>query len=133
MALTNARFEDADLEGDHIPGSIATVVTAGAAVETPWGAFGALRTRYYGPRPLIEDGSVSSKDSLIFNLRVGYRFRHPNVEVALSVLNLFDAKDNDIEYYYVSRLRGEPAEGVADVHLRAVEPRTFRGSVTWRF
>jgi outer membrane receptor protein involved in Fe transport len=82
---------------------------------------------------LIEDASVESKDSLIFNLKAGYRFKRPNVEVALSVLNLFDARDNDIEYFYNSRLQGEPTDGVADVHLRAAEPRTFRGSVTWRF
>jgi hypothetical protein len=29
-------------------------------------------------------------------------------------------------YFYVSRLRGEPSEGVVDVHTHPVSPRTIR-------
>jgi hypothetical protein len=48
-------------------------------------------------------------------------------------LNLLDREDNDIEYYYESRLPGEPAAGVADIHLHPVEPRQFRVSATYRW
>jgi hypothetical protein len=41
--------------------------------------------------------------------------------------------DNDIEYFYPSRLPGEPAEGIEDIHLHPVEPRTLRGYVSIRF
>ena len=37
----------------------------------PW--FGALRWRYFGPRPLIEDNSVRSSCSSVTNMRVGYK------------------------------------------------------------
>ena len=30
--------------------------------------------------------------------------------------NLFDAEVSDIDYFYASRLPGEPAEGVKDTH-----------------
>ncbi|MBA2434550.1 MAG: TonB-dependent receptor plug domain-containing protein, partial [Chthoniobacterales bacterium] len=126
IALAKGRFTDPGPEGDKIPGAIPLSVAAGVAIDLPNGWFGSLRGRYFGPRPLIEDGSVESNESLIFNARIGYRFKKPEIEVALQVLNVFDADDNDIEYFYASRLQGEPAGGVEDIHLRAVEPRAVR-------
>ena len=38
----------------------------------------------------------------------------------------FSCKASDIEYYYTSRLKGEPAAGIADVHFHPVEPRRVR-------
>ena len=58
----------------------------------------------------------------------------PKEEAQLSVagcLNLFDREDNDIEYYYTSRMPGGPAAGIDDVHLHPAEPRTIRASVTY--
>ena len=46
--------------------------------------------------------------------------------VSSGSLNLFDSDDNDIDYYYASRLPGEPTEGIEDYHFHPVEPRTFR-------
>jgi hypothetical protein len=40
--------------------------------------------------------------------------------------NLFDAKASDIDYFYTSRLSGEPAGGVDDVHVHPVVPRSVR-------
>ena len=133
LALAEARFTDAGSEGNNIPGAIPVSVAAGVAVDLPSGIFASLRGRYFSRRPLIEDGSVESDESLIFNARVGYRFKKPEIEVSVQVLNVFDADDNDIEYFYASRLPGEPAEGVEDIHFRAAEPRAVRISATWRF
>ena len=91
----------------------------------PW--FGQLQLRYFGPRPLIEDNSQRSKATTLAYLRVGYKLT-PNVRVALDVFNLFDRKASDIDYYYASRLKGEPAAGVNDIHFHPVEPRSVRGS-----
>ena len=44
----------------------------------------------------------------------------------MDVFNLLDAKDSDIDYYYASRLRGEPAAGVDDIHVHPTLPRTAR-------
>ena len=49
--------------------------------------------------------------------------------LVLDVLNLFDAKASDIDYYYSSRLPGEPAAGVDDIHTHPVAPRTARISL----
>ncbi|HEX4615492.1 MAG TPA: hypothetical protein VH230_06220 [Stellaceae bacterium] len=50
------------------------IASASATVEDlgPW--FGALRFRYFGRRPLIEDNSVTSKPTTLVDLRVGYKF-----------------------------------------------------------
>jgi hypothetical protein len=48
----------------------------------------------------------------------------------LDVFNLLNAADSDIDYYYTSRLRGEPAGGVDDIHLHPTLPRTARLSLT---
>ncbi|MEQ8514635.1 MAG: hypothetical protein RIC38_03435 [Chromatocurvus sp.] len=38
---------------------------------------------------------------------------------------------DDIAYYYASRLPGEPANGVDDVHFHPLEPRAIRASIAW--
>jgi hypothetical protein len=40
--------------------------------------------------------------------------------------HIFDRKADDITYYYTSRLPGEPAGGVTDIHFHPVESRSFR-------
>jgi TonB-dependent Receptor Plug Domain len=116
---------------DEIPGSVPLTLDTGITLGKKEGFFGTLRSRYFSPRPLIEDGSVDSRQSWQVNARVGYRKN--DWEVAVDCLNLLGRDDNDIEYFYPSRLPGEPAGGVDDVHLHPAEPRTFRVSLTRRF
>jgi outer membrane receptor protein involved in Fe transport len=128
-------WTDAELRnnpaGSHIPGSIEEVLTAGVAVDLPSGWGGTVRGRYFDERPLTEDGSVRSGDFLTFNAQLRYA-RGP-WRASLEVLNLFDHDENDIEYYYASRLSGEPPEGVEDIHFHPVEPRTLRLNVSYNF
>jgi hypothetical protein len=116
---------------DEIPGSVPLTWTAGITAGRAEGFFGTLRSRFFSQRPLIEDGSVDSRQSWQVNARIGYRKN--DWEVAVDCLNLLGRDDNDIEYYYASRLPGEAAVGVEDVHLHPAEPRTFRISLTRRF
>jgi len=132
FSVSRARFTDNDPVGDHIPGSIETVVASGVTVRDFHGFFGSLRVRYFGPRALIEDNTVRSNSSTIVNLQAGYQI-NPHWSLTLDVFNLFDAKVSDIDYFYTSRLPGEPDEGVDDVHTHPSEPRAFRGTVTYRF
>lgn len=130
LALTHARYRG-DPTLSHVANSIGTVVTAGASLSSPRGGFASLRARYFGPQPLTEDGSVRSPSTLTCNLRVGWRA--PGWEFAVEVLNALDRRDADIAYHYVSRLRGEAAEGRGDVHFHPAEPRTLRLGLTRRF
>ena len=132
LAYTRARFTDFDPAGDFIPGAPAWVAAGGVTFGGENGWFGALRGRYFGPRPLIEDDSVRSQASLIFNARAGYKFDN-GLRLQLDVLNLFNAKTNQIEYYYLSRLPGEPIGGVADRHVHPAEPLAVRLTLAGRF
>jgi hypothetical protein len=136
FTFTHAEFTDHDPAGDHIPGAIETTIASGAALAFENGLFGSLRLRYFGPRPLIEDNSVKSDSTALVNLQAGYNwfdFPWGDLTLTLDVLNLLDSKDDDITYFYASRLPGEPADGVEDKHFHPVEPRMFRGYVTWRY
>ena len=115
---------------DDIPGSVPLTINAGFTIGKEQGFFGSLRGRYFGPRPLIEDGSVESRQSFQVNSRIGYR--KDDWEISVECLNLLGREDNDIEYFYASQLPGEPAP-VDDIHLHPAEPRTFRVSLTRRF
>ncbi|MCA6125280.1 TonB-dependent receptor [Bradyrhizobium sp. WSM 1704] len=125
LAYTHARFTDVDPVGNFIPGAPAWVASGGITFGRESGWYGSLRARYFGPRPLIEDDSVRSQSSFIVNARAGYRFDN-GMRLQLDVLNLFNAQTNQIEYYYLSRLPGEPIDGVADRHVHPAEPLAVR-------
>ena len=132
LALSRTRFTQFDPAGAYVPGSVERVASFGASVTDlgPW--FGALQLRYFGPRPLIEDNRVRSPSTTIANLRVGYKV-DKNWKLALDVLNVFNRAQSEIDYFYASRLKGEPREGIDDVHFHPTEPRIFRLSLTARF
>ncbi len=132
VAYTKARFTDFDVVGDYIPGAPAWVASGAVTFGAESGWFGALKARYFGPRPLIEDDSVRSLSSFIVNARAGYNFDN-GLKLQLDILNLFNARTNQIEYYYVSRLPGEPIEGVGDRHVHSAEPLTVRLTAAAKF
>jgi len=131
LALTKSRYSDVDPAGDEIPGAIERVISAGASVQYPSGIYGSLRARHFGDRPLVEDGSVRSDASTVLGMLMGYK--RDSLDLRVEILNLLDTEDQDIAYFYASRLPGEPASGVEDIHMHPMEPRTVRASVTWNF
>ena len=131
LTITNARFSDRDPVGQRVPEAPTTIASAGVTFGEGRGWFGSLRFRYFGPRPLIEDNSVRSKPTALLNGRLGYAFDN-GVSLALDVLNLTNAKADQITYFYESRLPGEAA-AVADRHFHPVEPTALRLTLAGRF
>jgi hypothetical protein len=126
FAYSQARFTDVAPEGDRIPGAIEGVAGAGVRVAPPQSRWsGGLRWRYFGPRPLIEDNSVRSRDSNLVSAEAGFQISRA-WRFKVDLLNLFDSKSSDIDYFYTSRLQGEPHGGVDDIHFHPVEPFTWR-------
>jgi hypothetical protein len=128
LSLSRARFTDVDPAGDVIPGAVSTVVQGGVTVDSVKNFFGSVRWRYFGPRSLVENDSVRSKATSLVNLEAGYKLSH-TVKVAVDVFNLLDSTASDIDYFYASRLPGEPADGIDDLHLHPTLPRTARVSL----
>ena len=131
LAWTHARFSDFDPAGHYPPNAPQEVATVGVEINRPHGWFGGAHLRYFGATPLTQDDTVRSRPSLQLNGEVGYRFG-PALSGTLSVFNLLDRRDDDIEYYYASRLPGE-ATPVSDLHLHPMEPRSVRASLIYRF
>jgi hypothetical protein len=128
LSFSRARFVDVPAGEAFVPGALNRVVSAGVSVNPPFGvgagAFGSLRLRHFGPRPLIEDNSVASRQTSIINGEVGYKFSE-KLRLVLEGFNLFDAEVSDIDYFFESRLRNELAP-VEDIHFHAAIPRSAR-------
>jgi outer membrane receptor protein involved in Fe transport len=91
-----------------------------------------LGVRYIGDAPLTEDNSLRSVPSLTSNLRVSRKISN-HLDLAMDVSNLTNRQNNDISYFYTSRVAGEPLGGVEGVHVHPSEPRTVRVSARMRF
>jgi outer membrane receptor protein involved in Fe transport len=132
LAISQARYTQYDPAGASIPGSIGKVAALGVTLTDfgPW--FGQFRVRYLGPRPLTEDGSQQSGSTTLANLRIGVRLM-PSLRLSLDVFNLFNRQASDIDYFYTSRLPGEPLAGVDDRHFHPVESRTLRLTLSASF
>lgn len=131
FSWTDSSFSDNAPEGNHLPGAIDTVVSAAAVLELPSGFFSSLRLRYFGEYPLIEDDSVRSDGSTMLNLLAGWQLGDWRLQA--EVFNLLDSSDHDVDYFYASRLPGEPEEGVEDIHYHIFEPRQVRVQLSWVF
>jgi TonB dependent receptor/TonB-dependent Receptor Plug Domain len=144
LALSRARFRDHEPAiGDYIPDSVTSVAAAGISVHQGRGAFGSIRLRYFGPRPLIEDDSVRSNPSTIVNVKVGYRLDQ-TWTFSADILNALNTKADDQEYYYSSRLPNEPENpanrvarggdgGYYDLMVHPMEPLSVRIAVSARY
>ena len=121
---TGSRSRFLDSPGaDRIPGALRNAGEAGASVIFDrWNA--GLRVRHLGKSALIEDNSVKGSPTTLVNMRAA--FTPGRFEIFGELLNIFDKRDKDIQYFYTSRLPGEPAGGVDDIHSRVVEPFTAR-------
>ncbi len=130
-SYTDSRFEDDDPAGPEIPGSIPLVVAAGLTLHRDAGWLLGAQLKHFGSYPLIEDAGVESDGSTIVNLRLGREWSRWSAFV--DVLNLLDSRDHDIDYFYASRLPGEPEEGIEDIHFHRFPERALRATLRLAF
>jgi hypothetical protein len=134
-AWSHARFTDQEIAGPYVPEALVTTFDGGIAVHdlahalSRWGA--ATRLRYFGPRPLTQNDSVRSKATTLVYADLSYEAT-ARWSIAVNLFNVLNTYASDIDYYYVSRLRGEPLAGVADIHTHPAEPRELRVAITAR-
>ncbi len=139
FAFTRARYTDADdgsadtqpgHPGNYIPGAAKMIASGGATLTDlgPWS--GALRFRYFGRRPLIEDNSVTSRPTMLLDLQAGYHLTEV-AQLRLDIFNLLNSHAHQIDYYYPSQLASEAAP-VYDIHYKPVEPLSARLSLHLR-
>ena len=133
VSIARARLSGVPTAESRIPGALENVVAGGVTFSpTHRGLYGALRVRHFGSYPLLEMNEFRANASTLVNADVGVKHVR-GLMLQATLLNAFNSKASDIQYFYASRLRGEPAAGVADVHFHRVEPRQIRASLGLAF
>ncbi|WP_295999583.1 TonB-dependent receptor [Rugamonas sp.] len=132
LATSHSRYTQADPIGNYIPEALQKTASFGVTVKDVGRWYGGVELRYFGPRALIEDDSVRSASTVLAYGRIGYQIDRAT-RLTLDGFNLFDRQASDIDYDYPSRLPGEPAGGVGDIHFHPVEPRTVRLTLAHNF
>lgn len=129
VSMARARLTDVPYGEDRVPGALERVVSGGVAWGTGAGGLaGAIRVKSFGSYPLIEDNSVRAAGTTTVNASLGVPVSGLRLE--FTMLNLLNHRGSDIQYFYASRLPGEPASGVEDIHFHPVEPRQLRVSLS---
>jgi outer membrane receptor protein involved in Fe transport len=104
-----------------------------AAYVTNLGRFsGGLQLRYLGPYPLSSDNVVRGSGYHEWNADIHCAF-DGGWTAAMGIYNILNTKANAMEFWYVDRLSGEPAAGVADVHIHPLEPISLRVTLAKSF
>ena len=121
------------LDAPYIADAPNFIYSAGILVNDlgPWS--GGIQWRRLGTHHL-NDGEVYPTDPGYseFNLDVRYELRG-GWRLGVSIFNIFQSKDEAADYYYTSRLPGEPAEGITDFQTHPLEPRSARFTITKTF
>ncbi len=131
--FTRARFTAPDTgccdvepghPGNYIPEAAKVIASAEMAIQNLGAWDGGLRFRYFGPRPLLEDGSVRSGPTALWDARVGYRISEI-WHAQFDVFNLFNSHAHQIDYYYATQLPGE-TQPTYGIEFKPVEPLSVR-------
>lgn len=91
--------------------------------------FGGVAFRDLGEHPLVADNSVRSAGYRETNADIGCHLS-PRWKAQIDVFNLTDSRDDAADYFYVTRLPGDPAKGVSGLQIHPLEPRSFRFTLT---
>lgn len=138
LAFSRPRYRTADLAGfglnePYIADAPNFSYSAGVLLDGLGRWSGSLQWRRLATHSL-DDGNKYPQDS-------GYSERNADLAYALpkgwkaqiGIFNIFNSRDNAADYYYTSRLQGEPADGVAGFQSHPLEPRSVRFSVAKMF
>jgi outer membrane receptor protein involved in Fe transport len=93
---------------------------------------GSLGYRYLSGYPLSADDVIQGHGYGEWSGDAHYAFAN-GWGLGLGIYNLTNKKADAAEFWYIDRLRGEPAAGVADIHVHPLEGRTARLTIAKSF
>jgi len=141
--LTKALFADLDVNYSHgrfvdlpegqnyIPLSPTFTSVAGLTLKPKKGFSASLRYRYISNRAAIEDNSITALGYFLLDGVVNYNI--PHFQFGLRVDNIFNVDWNEAQFETLTRMKGEPAQGVDELCFTPGAPRIFRLNVTFFF
>ncbi|WP_018268140.1 TonB-dependent receptor [Methylosinus sp. LW4] len=110
------------------------VAKAGVELGEKTGWFGGLYYRYFGSRPLTEDGQIRSSATASLNARAGYRFDN-GWKIQLDAFNVTNQRSSAIDYGYGAFGRQDyllfpgyagGSIGIMDRHFKPQDPPAVR-------
>jgi len=121
------------LAGPYIADAPNFIYSAGMLVDGFGHWSGGLQWRRLGTHSLL-DGSQFPEDGGYseWNFDVAYSLPH-GWKMQIGIFNLFNSHSEAADFYYTSRLPGEPAQGVAGFQSHPLEPRSARFTLTKMF
>ena len=134
LAWTHARYaqmNDNGALGNFIPNAVSRVGSLGLTMTHLGSWSGGLNTRYIGPYPLNQDGTLIGSSAIVTNLRL-QREITPKLSLSLNVLNLFNRHYFDIAYaqdYQVTPLAPVVPNGIT---VHPGEPRELRVTLKYQ-
>jgi outer membrane receptor protein involved in Fe transport len=118
--------------GDYLPNAPFATGSLNLYVKNLGDWSGSLEYRYLSGFPLSTDDQIKGHGYGEWNGDVHYAIGG-GWSTSLGVYNLTDKKANAAEFWYIDRLRGEPAAGVADIHAHPLEGISARFTIAKRF
>ncbi|WP_298692585.1 TonB-dependent receptor [uncultured Sphingomonas sp.] len=138
LAFSRPRYRTGDLAAFGLAGSYIAdapdfIYSAGILVDGLGTWSGSLQWRRLGTHRLSDGDKYPTDPGYSeVNLDVGYAFPR-GWALRVGIFNLFDRTDDAADFYYTSRLPGEPAQGVTGFQVHPLEPRSARFTLikTW--
>jgi len=127
VTSTRAEFDS----GAAVPLAPRVTARADLTARLPWGLATSLGMRYLGDRYADEDRHQTARGYTLFDFTARYRYKW--LEAFLSIENLTNVDWREAQHFFTSRLGGEPAQGVPDIHYTPGTPRSFLGGLAIRF
>nr|WP_255608597.1 TonB-dependent receptor [Methylosinus sp. Sm6] len=130
--------------GNYLTDAPNIVAMGSVEVGEAIGLFAALRYRYFGERPLSEDGQIKSPATGTLNLRLGYRFDN-GWSIQADAFNITNSRSDMITYGYGSLLPSDKLYGLCQAgaapskvcevgvmgrHFKPMEPPAVRVTVS---
>jgi outer membrane receptor protein involved in Fe transport len=129
-AKSEGNFKGLPSGKDSITDAHEEVIGTGLTYINPNGIKASLRVRHFSDAALTEDESVTKDGSTLIHTGASYSF--DNWELGIDIFNLMDREDDDIAYFFESRLPGE-VDPLEDIHFHPSNPRSVRVLLKYNF
>lgn len=141
--LSRILFADLDLNYNHgravgelqgenyIPLAPSFTSIGGVTLKQPTGLSASLRYRHLNDRPANEFNTVRARGYFLLDAVVSYT--KGRFQVGATAENLLNVEWNQAQFDTQSRLPGEPAEGVSELHYTPGTPFFIKGNVSVSF
>jgi outer membrane receptor protein involved in Fe transport len=127
VTTSHAVFDD----GQAVPLAPRVTARADLTARLPFGLDTSATMRHLSDRFADEARQQTARGYTVLDLAARYRSRL--IEPFVSIENVTNADWREAQFAFASRLPGEPAGGVQDVHFTPGTPRTVLGGIAVRF